>query len=65
MKLFPEQWVLVVDPQTDAALEVQAGRIAWHGTVRDEGYRVIAELKPRRFAVLFTGNDPQGMEYML
>ncbi len=62
---FPEQWVLVEDPQTDASLEVLAGRVRWHGTDRDEGYRVAAQLRPKRFAMLFTGDIPEGTEILL
>jgi hypothetical protein len=63
--LFPDEWVLIEDVQTNAALEVLGGRVLWHGKDREEGYRVVAELRPRRFTIFFTGSDPDGMEYML
>lgn len=62
---FPDEWVLVEDPATDASLEVKSGKVRWHGKDRDEGYRKAAELKPRRFAMLFTGNIPEGTEVVL
>lgn len=49
---FPNQWVLVLDPRMDESLEAQAGRVGWHGQDRDEGYRVVTELRPRRFTVI-------------
>jgi len=62
---FPEQWVLVEDPRTNAALEVAGGTVRWHGKDRDEAYRKAAELRPRRFAMLFTGSVPEGMEIVI
>jgi hypothetical protein len=56
---FQSEWVLVEDPRTDAALKVQSGRVRWHSKDRDEVYRKAIELRPKRFAVLFTGKMPQ------
>lgn len=52
---FLAEWVLVEDPETNAALEVQRGRVRFHSKDRDEIYRKVVELRPRRFAVLYTG----------
>ena len=52
---FNSEWVLVEDPQTNEALEVQRGTVRWHSKDRDEVYRKALELKPRRFAMLYTG----------
>ena len=62
---FPNEWVLVEDPATNASLEVQSGKVRWHGKDRDEGYRKAAELRPQRFAMLFTGSIPEGMEVVI
>jgi hypothetical protein len=53
---FDSEWVLVADPETDANLVVKRGRVIWHGKDKDELYRRMAELKPPKSAVLFTGN---------
>jgi hypothetical protein len=56
---FDAEWVLVEDPQTDEALDVQGGSVRCHSKDRDEVYRKAAELRPGRFAVLFTGRIPK------
>ena len=56
---FPSEWILVEDPQTNEALDVQSGKVRWHSKDRDEVYRKAIELKPRRFAMLYTGELPE------
>jgi len=34
---FDSEWVLVEDPQTNEALEVQSGTVCYHSKDRDEG----------------------------
>jgi len=62
---FESEWVLLEDPQTNEALEVQSGRVLWHGKDRDEVYRKAVELRPKRFAVLYTGKMPEGTAVVL
>jgi hypothetical protein len=64
-KQFDSEWVLVADPQTDAALEVQSGTVLWHSKDRDEVYRKAVELRPRRFAMLYTGRIPKDTAIVL
>jgi hypothetical protein len=52
---FESEWVLVEEPETDEALTVRAGRVLWHSKDRDEVYRKAVELRPTRFAILYTG----------
>jgi len=56
---FDSEWILVEDPQTDNALQVQSGRVRWHSKDRDEVYRKAVELRPKRFALLYTGKMPK------
>lgn len=49
------EWVLVGDPKTDAALEVLAGKVLHHSPDRDEVYRKAVALRPKRCAILYTG----------
>ena len=51
----PGEWVLIEDRRTDATHKVRAGKVAFHGKDRDEVYRKAIELRPRRFATLYTG----------
>ena len=62
---FAAEWVLLVDPQTSEALEVQAGHVVWHSKDRDEVYGRAVKLRPRRFALLFTGQMPEGTAIVL
>jgi hypothetical protein len=62
---FKAEWVLVEDPQTNEGLEVQGGKVRWHSQDRDEVYRKAVELRPRRFAVLYTGQMPEGTAIVL
>jgi hypothetical protein len=62
---FNSEWVLVEDPQTNDALEVQSGRVRWHSKDRDEVYRKAVELRPKRFAMLYTGKMPKDTAIVL
>jgi hypothetical protein len=55
---FPCEWVLIVDPQTDQALNVQSGQVFWHSKDRDEVYNKMLEAPGKRVAVLYTGPIP-------
>ncbi len=62
---FHSEWVLIEDPETDDALEVQRGRVLYHSQDRDEVYRKAVELKPRHFAMLYTGTLPKDTAIIL
>jgi hypothetical protein len=62
---FNSEWVLVEDPQTNDALEVQSGRVRWHSKDRDEVYGKAVELRPKRFAMLYTGKMPKDTAIVL
>lgn len=62
---FDSEWVLVEDPQTNEFLEVQSGKVIWHSKDRDEVYRKAVELRPKRFAMLYTGKIPEGTAIVL
>lgn len=55
---FESEWILVEDPQTDEHLEVLSGKVLHHSSNRDEVYRKAVELRPKRFAMLYTGEIP-------
>ena len=62
---FESEWVLVEDPQTDEALKVRRGKVRWHSKGRDEVYRKAVELRPSRFAILYTGKIPKDAAVVL
>ena len=40
---FQSEWVFLEEPETDAALKVQAGKVRWHSKNREEVYRKVLE----------------------
>jgi hypothetical protein len=62
---FESEWVLVEDPDTNDALEVQSGKVRWHSRDRDEVYRKAVELRPKRFAMMYTGKMPEDTAVIL
>lgn len=62
---FESEWVLVENPQTNDALEVLKGKILHHSKDRDEVYRKAVALRPKRSAIVYTGEIPEDMEIAL
>jgi len=62
---YASEWVLVEDPQLDRSLNVQAGRVRFHSKDRDEVYRKAVELRPIRFAMLYTVRMPENTAVIL
>ena len=62
---FQSEWVLIEDPETNEALEVQSGKVVGHSKDRDEVYRQAVSLRPKRFAVLYTGTIPKDTAVVL
>ena len=62
---FESEWVLVEDPQTDDTLQVESGTVRWHSKDRDEVYRKAVELRPKDFAILYTGKMPEDTAVVL
>jgi hypothetical protein len=56
---FPSEWTLVKDPNTNELLELQSGNVLYLGKDREEVYRKAVELRPKKFAMLYTGIIPQ------
>ena len=52
---FDSNWVLIENPEADDNLEVRSGTVLWHGTDREEIYRHAVEIRPKRFAMVYTG----------
>ena len=62
---FVSEWVLLEDPETTEANEIISGTVLWHSKDRDEVYRKARELRPRRFALLYTGSMPSDTAIIL
>ena len=62
---FHSEWILVGDLRTDDSLQVQSGKVIYHSKDRDEVYRKAVELRPKRFAMLYTGTLPKDTAIVL
>jgi hypothetical protein len=62
---FPSEWVLVENPNTNDSLEVQSGNVLYHSKDREEVYRKAVELRPKKFAMLYTGSIPPNTAIVL
>ena len=62
---FESEWVLVEEPETDTRLGVRKGRVVWHSKNRDEVYRKAIEIRPKRFAMLYTGKPEKDSAIIL
>ncbi len=62
---YSSEWILVGEPETDAALEVRKGRVLCHSKDREEVYRCAVALRPKRSAILFTGQLPHDTAVVL
>jgi hypothetical protein len=62
---FDSEWVLIEDPRTDEKLNVLGGKVLHHSKDRDEVYRQAVSLRPKRSAVIYTGEIPEETEVVL
>ena len=56
---FDSEWVLIEDPRTDEQLKILGGKVLYHSKDRDEVYRKAVSLRPKRSAVVYTGEIPE------
>lgn len=62
---FDSEWVLLGDPVTDSELNVESGHVLAHSPVRDEVDRSLLALRPRHYAVCYTGRLPDDVAVVL
>ena len=62
---FRSEWILIEDPETDEALRVKRGKVRYHSKDRDEVYREAVRLRPKLFAMLYTGAIPKDTAIVL
>jgi hypothetical protein len=56
---FPNEWILVIEPDLGADLKVRSGRVACHSPSREEIHRTAMALHPKNSAVWYNGEDPE------
>jgi hypothetical protein len=63
---YPDEWLLILEPETNEVQQLLRGWVAFHSKDRDEMYRKAIELPaPKRFATLYTGTIPEGTAVVL
>ena len=62
---FDSEWVLIEEPATNDALEIQSGKVLCHSKDRDEVYREATGRRPKSFAVIYTGKMPKDTAIVL
>ena len=62
---FDSEWVLIENPWTDEGLTIRSGTVRCHGKDREEVYRRAIEIRPKRFAIVYTGKMPQDTAIVL
>jgi hypothetical protein len=55
---YPDEWVLLADPELTSDLDVVEAQLVFHSKSADEVSKRAAELRLRDEAFLFTGEDP-------
>jgi hypothetical protein len=62
---YHNEWVLVVDPETNEALEIVSGKVGGHGSNPDELYKQVPKLRAKTFTVFYAGELPKNVEFVL
>ena len=62
---FDGEWVLIEEPETTPMIEIVRGKVVFHSKDRKEVNKKMKELDLRYFAVMFMGDPPKDLEYIL
>ena len=62
---FDGEWVLIEDPETTPMLEILQGKVIFHSKDRQEVHEEMKKLPTLYHAVLYIGDPPRGLEYIL
>lgn len=64
-QLYPSEWVLIEEVETDEKMLVKAGKVTYHSSNKADVYSKAKELKPKYFAVMYMGKLPEDMNFLL
>ncbi len=62
---YKDEWVLLEDIKVDRNFRIKEGRVLSHATDKNEIYNKIIELRPKRFAIEYTGKIPEDLAVVL
>ncbi|MEG3939208.1 MULTISPECIES: hypothetical protein [unclassified Microcoleus] len=60
-RLYPDEWVLIVNPELDEELNVIRGEVLAHATERDEIYSKLSLRNGKSVAIEYTGSIPDNI----
>jgi len=63
--LYPDEWVLIVNPELDEEFSVIRGEVLAHATERDEIYSRLSLRNGKSVAIEYTGSIPDNLAVML
>ena len=63
--LYPDEWVLIVNPELDEEFSVIRGEVLAHATERDEIYSKLSLRNGKSVAIDYTGSIPDNIAVML
>ncbi|MCU0544346.1 MAG: hypothetical protein MUE44_19575 [Oscillatoriaceae cyanobacterium Prado104] len=63
--LYPNRWVLIVNPELDEELNVIRGEVLAHAAERDEIYSKLSLRNGKSVAIEYTGAIPDNLAMML
>ena len=62
---FEAEWILIEDPLTYESLDILGDKVVHHAKDRDEVYRQAVARRPKRCAILYTGQIPEDTAIVL
>ncbi|GAB4278332.1 MAG: hypothetical protein Fur0025_04830 [Oscillatoriaceae cyanobacterium] len=62
---YPDQWVLIVEPELDENLNVIRGHVLAHSPAQDGIYSQLSSTKNIRAAIEYTGQVPENIAFLL
>jgi hypothetical protein len=63
--LYPDEWVLIVNPELDEEFSVIRGEVLAHATERDEIYSKLSLRNGKSVAIEYTGSIPDNIAVRL
>ena len=63
--LYPDEWVLIVNPELDEEFSVIRGEVLAHAKERDEIYSKLSLRNGKSVAIEYTGSIPDNIAVML
>lgn len=64
-QLYPSEWVLIEELETDKELNIKSGKVTYHSDNKQEVWLKARERKPKYFSVMYTGEIPKNINFLL